>query len=64
MTKYFFLIALSFIAFCCDKTPEDSLIIPPKFNEQPDVNNPQNDKKTKSQEDISKLKDLLLKSEE
>jgi hypothetical protein len=52
------------MVFCCDKTPEDPLIIPPKFNEHPDVNNPQNDKKTKSQEDISKLKDPLLKSEE
>ena len=64
MKNKFLLLVLIFLGFSCSKTPEDPLIIPPNFNEEPDVKNPQNDKKTPSQEDVSKLKDLLLKSEE
>jgi hypothetical protein len=52
------------ISFSCDKKPEDPLILPPNFAEEPDLNNLENTKKTTNKEDLSKLKDLLLKSEE
>ncbi len=47
---------------CSSNHKDDPLIVPPDFNEVPDLNNPE---KTDDQQgaDVEKLKDLLLKSE-
>ena len=64
MKKYLLICILFIIGFSCDKKPEDPLILPPNFTEEPDLNNLENTKKNTNKEDLSKLKDLLLKSEE
>ncbi len=64
MKKILLILFLSIAIFACDKKPDDSLIVPPNFNEEPDLKNPENIKKEVDKEDLSKLKDLLLKSEE
>jgi hypothetical protein len=59
------LIFLAFLALCsCTKKADDSLIIPPNFAEMPDPKNPEKPKKEQGEENIAKLKELLLKSEE
>jgi len=64
MKKILLIIIFAITGFSCNKKPEDPLLLPPNFAEEPDLKNPENIKKTTNQEDISKLKDLLLKSEE
>jgi hypothetical protein len=62
------LLALIFLAFSCSsKKPEDPLILPPNFAEMPDVKNPESPEKPtaeQQEENVAKLKELLLKSEE
>lgn len=54
----FLLLAIS----SCAKKPDDPLIIPPNFNEVPDLNNIDKERNQKQEEDIDveKLKELLL----
>jgi hypothetical protein len=56
------LLAIIFISSCSKHKAEDPLIIPPNFNEMPDLNNPQPDKKQTSNPDIEELRELLLKN--
>ena len=61
--KILILISLAFILPACSgNDKDDPLIIPPNFNEMPDLNKKDNDKKTPDK-DIDKLRDLLLKDE-
>jgi hypothetical protein len=64
MKNILLIFTILIIGFSCNKKPEDPLILPPNFTEEPDLNNLEKNKKTTNKEDISKLKDLLLKSEE
>ena len=56
---------LILLAFSCSKKDDDPLILPPNFAEMPDPNKPEeqpsNDQK---EENVAKLKELLVKSEE
>jgi len=63
MKKLFILLAIATL-FSCTKKTDDPLIIPPGFAEMPDVNNPEKPPKEQSEENVAKLKELLLKSEE
>jgi len=63
MKKILILLALTAL-ISCSKKPDDPLIIPPNFAEMPDVNNPEKPTKEQSEENVAKLKELLLKSEE
>lgn len=66
--KKFFYLTLAFLAFSCSSNKaEDPLILPPNYAETPDLTKPETpDKPTPEQkeENISKLKELLLKSDE
>lgn len=61
-------ISLAIFLFCftisCDKTKEDPLILPPDYSELPDPKNPEKQSKEVNVEEVNKLKNLLLKSEE
>ena len=59
------LIFLTILAlFSCTKKTDDPLIIPPNFAEMPDPKNPEKPAKEQGEENVAKLKELLLKSEE
>lgn len=61
--KKFLYLAFLLIAFACSsKKDEDPLILPPNFAEMPDLENPEKPSVEKKDEDVARLKDLLLKS--
>ena len=66
--KKFFYLALTLLVFsCAAKQAEDPLILPPNFAEMPDLNNPETPQKPtaeQKEENVAKLKELLLKSDE
>jgi hypothetical protein len=58
-------IILFFTLFSCSSKKDDPLVIPPNFSEMPDLNNPEKPPlEPTNQEDVSRLKELLLKSED
>lgn len=57
------LLAVLFL-FSCASKKDDPLVIPPNFSEMPDPNNPEKISPQQSEENVSKLKELLLKSDE
>lgn len=62
-----FLLALTmFVSLfaCSSKKKDDPLIIPPNFAEKPDPNNPEEISSEQKEENVARLKDLLLKSDE
>ena len=63
MKKLITLIAF-FILFSCSNKQDDPLIIPPNFAEMPDLNNPEKPVEKSNEENVARLKELLLKSEE
>lgn len=66
MKKFYCLILVFLAISCSSKSEEDPLILPPNFAEMPDLKNPEKVVPTKQQkeEDIARLKELLLKSDE
>jgi hypothetical protein len=55
---------LTLLIFGCSKNKnDDPLIIPPNFNEVPDLNNPEKSPSKSSDQDLQELKDLLLKND-
>ena len=64
MKKLIFIIGLFIVVQSCSSKKEDPLIIPPDFSEMPDPKNPEKINKSKNDEEITNLKNLLLKSEE
>jgi hypothetical protein len=62
--KKIILILTFFLVFSCKSKPEKNpLIIPPNFAQMPDLNNIQEPSKEETQENVAKLKELLLKSD-
>ncbi len=58
-------IILLLTLFSCSSKKDDPLIIPPNFTEMPDPNNPEKTPvEFSGQEDVTRLKELLLKSED
>ena len=57
---------LVFLAFSCSrKDKDDPLILPPNFAEVPDPNKPEEGPSPEQREEnVAKLKELLLKSDE
>lgn len=67
MKKLFLLSAIFLVFSCSAKNADNPLIIPPNFAEMPDLNNPEKTEKpttTQQEENVAKLRELLLKSEE
>jgi len=54
---------LAFFVFSCASKQDDPLIIPPNFAEMPDPNNPEKTKVENKEENVERLKELLLKSD-
>jgi hypothetical protein len=50
------------ISSCSSHKIDDPLIIPPNFDEMPDLKNPDNTKPKSSDQDVEELRELLLKS--
>ena len=50
------------ISGCAKNKIDDPLIVPPNFNEMPDLKNPETSTPKSSDQDIEELKNLLLKS--
>jgi len=65
MKNIFYLILLLMTFSCSLKSnvQEASLIMPPNFSEVPDLNNPEVISNQEKQENVDKLKELLLKSD-
>ncbi len=63
MKKIFVLALIFLLGSCLTKKVDDPLTIPPNFAEMPDVNNPEKPTEEQKDENISRLKDLLLKSD-
>ena len=62
--KKFITLTLIFLIFSCSKSKEGNLILlPPNFAEMPDVNNPEKPTVTEKDENVARLKELLLKSD-
>lgn len=68
MLKFFFkifVVIFLFPAFACSKkTKDDPLILPPNFAEKPDPNNQEKPTPEQQQENVARLKELLLKNDE
>jgi hypothetical protein len=64
MLKIILTIFLLFGLFSCAKTVDDPLIIPPHYSEMPDPNNPEQPPAEQKEENVERLKELLLQSDE
>ena len=64
MKRVILILSLFTILQSCANKTEDPLILPPDYSEMPDANNPNKTIKVKNDEEITNLKNLLLKSEE
>jgi hypothetical protein len=64
MKKILCLILIIFAVSCVKGGKDDPLIVPPNFAEMPDPNKPEVQPAEQKEENISRLKELLLKSDE
>lgn len=64
MFKKIVILFLVLSVFSCAKTKDDPLILPPDFAEMPDPNNPEKPIAEQSEENVARLKELLLQSDE
>jgi hypothetical protein len=64
MKKLLSILVILLAFSCSSKEKDDPLILPPNFAEMPDLNNPEKPKLENNQEDVERLRELLLKSEE
>jgi len=62
--KKILILAVFFALFSCSSKTEDPLIVPPNFADMPDLKNPEKPIEKSSEENVARLKELLLKSEE
>ncbi|MFT5702811.1 MAG: hypothetical protein ACJAZX_000757 [Rickettsiales bacterium] len=61
--KLIILAALTLLIGACSKNENTNpLLIPPNFNQVPDLNNPEQAPEQSSDQDLQELKDLLLKN--
>jgi hypothetical protein len=58
------ILTVVFGIFSCSSKEDPPLIIPPNFAEMPDLKNPEKPVVKSNEENIARLKELLLKSEE
>lgn len=63
MKKFYCLFLIFFALSCSSKKKEDPLLLPPNFAEMPDLSNPEQANPEQKEENIARLKELLLKSE-
>lgn len=63
MFKKILILFLAFSIFSCSKTVDDPLILPPVFNEMPDSNNPEKPSTEQTEENVERLKEMLLQSD-
>lgn len=54
---------LALIASCSSNKKDDPLIIPPNFNDMPDLNKKDQTEEKIPKKDLDELRDLLLKDE-
>lgn len=64
MNKFYYLVLILLLSFCSSKGKDDPLIIPPNFAEMPDLKNIEAITPQERDENIIRLKELLLQSEE
>ena len=67
MKKFFYLALVILAVSCASKKSEDPLILPPNFAEMPDLTKPETAAKPtaeQQEENVARLKELLLKSDE
>lgn len=53
-----------FLVSACTNKKDDPLILPPNFAEKPDPSHPEKPSEEQRDENLARLKDLLLKSDE
>ncbi len=63
MKKILFVAFLLSVVSCGGNKPEDPLLLPPNFDEMPDPNKSEEKTKEQEQENVDRLKELLLKSD-
>ncbi|MDX2083485.1 MAG: hypothetical protein SFV53_05830 [Rickettsiales bacterium] len=63
MKKIIILTLTLLLSSCFSSKPEDPLILPPNFDEMPDLNNPEKPTPQQQNENVNQLKELLLKSD-
>lgn len=51
------------LAGCANNKADDPLIIPPNFNEMPDLNNKETKAEKPADQDVQELRELLLKKQ-
>jgi hypothetical protein len=51
------------LASCASNKADDPLIVPPNFNEMPDLNNKDTKADKPADQDVQELKELLLKKQ-
>ena len=64
MNKIYYLLLILFLSYCSSKAKDDPLIVPPNFAEMPDLKNIEEITPEQRDENIIRLKELLLQSEE
>jgi len=63
MKKFFYLILLCLTFSCAPAIDKNPLVIPPNFNDMPDIKNPEKPTPEQKEENVERLKSLLLKSD-
>ncbi len=64
MKKLLIIIAIFAIFSCSKKMQDDPIILPPSFAEAPDPKNPEKVSSEQKEENVARLKEMLLKSDE
>lgn len=64
MNKTYYLLLILFLSYCGSKEKDDPIIVPPHFAEIPDLKNIEKVTPEQRDENIIRLKELLLESEE
>ncbi len=63
MKKFIALTLVLFVFSCAKNKEENPILLPPNFAEMPDVNNPEKPTPAEKDENVTRLKELLLKSD-
>lgn len=62
--KIFFALILTFLlCSCLSKKVDDPLIVPPNFAEMPDLKNPAKENVEQKDQNVARLKELLLQND-
>lgn len=63
MKKIFAITLIFLLCSCLSKKADDPLVVPPNFADMPDLNNPEKPSTEQKDENVARLKELLLKSD-